>query len=195
MGIDFKDVMLRQTDEELVKIVTVDRENYQPLAIMAAEEEIKKRNISTAIIEQVKNDLTTAIEKQKEFCSKQVSLLTRLVHFIVDSILFNAIAGLLYTAFGLFVDFTEESPFEIWHFLFVLAAFFGYYIFMETTYQTTVGKLITKTRVVMKDGNKPGISDIIGRTACRLIPLDPISFLFVPDYFHDFLSGTTVVKR
>ena len=56
MNSDFKDVMSKRTDEELIKIVTVDRNKYQPLAIESAEEEIKNRNIDNAKIEKIKSN-------------------------------------------------------------------------------------------------------------------------------------------
>ena len=43
MNIDFNEVMSKHADDELIKIVTIDKNKYQPLAIEAAEEEIKKR--------------------------------------------------------------------------------------------------------------------------------------------------------
>jgi len=36
----FSEVMSQRTDEELIKILTVDRERYNPIAIEAAESEI-----------------------------------------------------------------------------------------------------------------------------------------------------------
>lgn len=69
MNTDFKDAMSKRTDEDLIKIVFVDRDTYQPMAIEAAEEEIKKRNIDMTKIEQVKVDLKAKIEEQKEIDS------------------------------------------------------------------------------------------------------------------------------
>jgi uncharacterized RDD family membrane protein YckC len=74
------------------------------------------------------------------------------------------------------------------------AAFFGYYVIMETKYQKTIGKFITKTTVVTKDGAKPEIGDIVRRTFCRLIPFDRISFMFTKNGFHDRLSDTIIIK-
>jgi hypothetical protein len=55
---EFIKVMSERTDEELVKIVTVDRDKYQPLAVATAEAEIEKRNIDISnfgqFIEKVK---------------------------------------------------------------------------------------------------------------------------------------------
>jgi len=66
---------------------------------------------------------------------------------------------------------------------------------MEAKYQTTVGKIITKTKVVTKDGKKPEFTNIVRRTLFRLIPVDQISFLFLSEGFHDYLSETTIVKK
>jgi len=65
---------------------------------------------------------------------------------------------------------------------------------MEIKFQKTVAKFITKTKVVRLDGSKPNDSEIIARTICRLIPFDGISYLFVKNGLHDYLSKTKVVK-
>ena len=58
----FNEVMSQRTDEELIKILTVDRERYNPIAIEAAESEIKKRNIDTNKFEEIKK--VSSIEKK-----------------------------------------------------------------------------------------------------------------------------------
>jgi uncharacterized RDD family membrane protein YckC len=65
---------------------------------------------------------------------------------------------------------------------------------MEYKFQKTLGKFITKTKVVTKGGEKPELSDIIRRTLCRLIPFDKISYLFTKNGIHDRLSETIVIK-
>jgi len=85
MDFDFKAEMLSLNDEDLIKIVTVDRENYQSDAVVAAEAEIIKRNIEINKFEQVKNDLTNRIEEQKELDTKKVNPLVRIIHFLVDT--------------------------------------------------------------------------------------------------------------
>lgn len=194
MDADYKDVMSKRTDEELIKIVTLDRDGYQPLAIEAADEEIKKRNINPIIIEQVKIELTAKIEEQIEFDSKKASSLSRFIHSIIDTIAFMILAIILGFILGLFVNSADQGLISILGFLMVVAGFFGYYIFMETKYQKTIGKYITKTKVVNKDGTKPELGDIMRRTFCRLIPFDGISYLFTLNGFHDRLSDTTIIK-
>ena len=194
MNTNFKDAMSKRTDEELIKIVTIDRNKYQPLAIEAAEQEIKNRNIDTSKIVEVKADLTAKIVKQKEFDSKKVSSLTRFIHLIVDTIAFIIVMIIFAFIFGLFINPTDESLIAILGYLILAASFFGYYVFMETKYQKTIGKFITKTKVINKNGTKPELGDIVRRTFCRLIPFDRISFLFTKNGFHDRLSDTTIVK-
>lgn len=196
MDFDFKAEMLSLNDEDLIKIVTVDRENYQSDAVVAAEAEIIKRNIEINKFEQVKNDLTNRIEEQKELDTKKVNPLVRIIHFLVDTTLFFIILIFLYSILGLLINFSgNEMLFKFWNYLILAIAFLGYYIFMEAKYQTTVGKIITKTKVVTKDGKKPEFTNIVRRTLFRLIPVDQISFLFLSEGFHDYLSETTIVKK
>ena len=42
---EFKQVMSERSDKDLIKIITIDRGTYQPIAIEAAESEIKYREI------------------------------------------------------------------------------------------------------------------------------------------------------
>lgn len=189
MNTDFKEAMSKRTDEDLIKIVTVDRGRYQPLAVEAAEEEIKKRKIDTTKIEQVKVDLTAKIEKQKELNSNKVSALTRFIHFIVDTIVWLIIAAILTFPLN-----AKDDLQMLLGYLLLFISFMGYYTFMETKYQKTIGKFMTKTKVVNKNGSKPEVGDIVRRTFYRLIPFDRISFLFAPNGFHDRLSDTTIIK-
>lgn len=79
----------------------------------------------------------------------------------------------------------------------VLGAFFGvwfaYYIGFEIAAGKTLGKFITKTRVIRVDGGRPSAAQIIGRTFARLVPFEPFSFL-VRGNWHDAWSGTCVVR-
>ena len=186
MNTDLKDAMSKRTDEDLIKIVFVDSDGYQPMAVEAAEEEIKKRNIDKTKIEQVKVDLTAKIEEQKDFDFKKLSVLTRFIHFIVDTIAFIIFTMIFTFVIGLFINPTDQNLKIILRYLMFATGFLVYYVFMETKYQKTIGKFITKTKVVNTNGTKPELGDIVRRTFCRLIPFDKIyrrtyrytSFLF-----------------
>lgn len=72
-----------------------------------------------------------------------------------------------------------------------------YYIAMESVLGFTVGKLITGTRVVNEEGEKPNLVQTFLRTLCRFIPFEPLSILFSGETrgWHDSLSGTYVVRK
>ena len=59
---------------------------------------------------------------------------------------------------------------------------------MEIKYQKTVGKLVTNTRVVDLNGDKPDEGKIIARTFFRLIPFDRILFVFTKNGIHDYFK-------
>ena len=76
----------------------------------------------------------------------------------------------------------------------IIFYYFYYFIFELTTGQT-IGKMITKTKVVdVKSGNNPDFLKILIRTASRLIPIDFISYLFSSKGIHDILSKTELKR-
>lgn len=46
MNNEYEEVMSKRLDDELIDIVTINRDGYQPLAVIAAEKEIEKRGMS-----------------------------------------------------------------------------------------------------------------------------------------------------
>ncbi|MBK8806718.1 MAG: RDD family protein [Bacteroidales bacterium] len=76
--------------------------------------------------------------------------------------------------------------------LYVLV-YFMYYIVFETLYSRTIGKFITRTKVITNSGDKPNLKVIIKRTFCRLIPFDSYSFIDNEIGFQDKYSKTLVV--
>lgn len=68
-----------------------------------------------------------------------------------------------------------------------------YYVIMEHTFGKTVGKFITRTKVVKEDGSSPNVVNLIGRNFARYIPFNGLSFLFADKGWHDSLSKTYVI--
>ena len=70
-----------------------------------------------------------------------------------------------------------------------------YYVVFEAAFGWTVAKLLTGTRVVDKDGHKPGFLKVLGRSLARSVPFEPFSFLGRTGIgWHDRWSGTRVVS-
>jgi uncharacterized RDD family membrane protein YckC len=78
--------------------------------------------------------------------------------------------------------------------IFTIGTSFAYYLVFELLFNRTVGKFITKTIVVNKQGTKPTTKEIVIRSLCRKIPLDGFSFLFTRIGWHDSISNTRVIK-
>jgi uncharacterized RDD family membrane protein YckC len=187
--------MSKRTDEELISIVTVERGRYNSTAIEAAESEIEKRNIDKSEFEKIKERATVEIEQKQKVDSNVVSSGIRFLHYIIDFIIAYLLILVIFIILGLFIKPTSNSFIgELFTYITILGAFFAYYAIMEIKFQKTIGKFITKTKVVKIDGNKPNVSEIIIRTICRLIPFDGISYLFVKNGLHDYLSKTKVIK-
>lgn len=79
--------------------------------------------------------------------------------------------------------------------IFLLAIYLLYYIILETKSGRTIGKYTTGTIVIDRNGNIPTIKTALIRALCRLIPLEPVSFLLSDrNGLHDVLSNTRVVN-
>jgi uncharacterized RDD family membrane protein YckC len=192
---EFGKVMSQRTDEELIKIVTVDREGYNPTAIVAADAKIEKRNIDTSEFEKIKKQATVEKEQKEKVNSNVVGSGIRFVNFLIDFIVWFILAFIISIVIGIFVQPTDQVFLTLFGYVLMFGTFIAYYAIMEIKFQKTVGKFVTKTKVVKMNGEKPTDGDIMTRTFCRLIPFDRISFLFVKNGFHDYLSKTKVVKE
>ena len=116
---DFTEVMAKRTDKELIIIASLDRNGYQPLAVVAAEEEIKKRNIGTTKIEQtLKKELRKRKREDKEAeqekKDKKESLKFQLIIWFVF-ILVGAIISLFQGDILILILFALFPPcFKLW---------------------------------------------------------------------------------
>jgi len=191
---EFMKAMSERTDEQLIKIVTAERDKYNPTAIDAAEFEITKRNIETNKFEEIREKATTERVAKKEVNSGIVSSGKRFLNFIIDFFACMIGASILGFIISFFINISEGLFLLLFSQLLFLGTYFAYYAIMEIKFQKTVGKFLTKTKVVKMDGTTPENSEIIMRTFCRFIPFDRVTFLFMKNGIHDFLSKTTVIK-
>ena len=77
----------------------------------------------------------------------------------------------------------------------MILLYYVYYFTFELTTGQTIGKMITKTKVVNIDKReKLGFKRIFIRTMSRLIPIDFIFYMFSSNGFHDILSKTELKK-
>lgn len=52
-----------------------------------------------------------------------------------------------------------------------------YYWIMELSTGKTLGKYITRTKIVKEDGSQPNALNVLGRTLCRFIPFDFLTYI------------------
>lgn len=91
MQFDFKKVMKENSDEELVKILTVRRADYQEDAIVAAQNELQSRNLSEEKKDSYRivaeENLAREVKKAGEPLETHLKMLTVIFPMIITFIL------------------------------------------------------------------------------------------------------------
>ncbi|GEP46446.1 RDD family protein [Brevifollis gellanilyticus] len=124
----------------------------------------------------------------------------RFANYVIDTIAFYALAANLDTIFIAVDDAVPvawilrffEALGEFGPFLLGVSVTVIYYFFQEAIFGRTLGKWITRTKVVTLDGKHPHVMQLLGRTLARLVPCEPFSFLG-SNGWHDRWSGTVVI--
>lgn len=122
----------------------------------------------------------------------------RLWNFLIDTLIPYYLVVILITS-AVQDTLIRAAIIATFSFIFIGFQFF-YFLLCEALFGgKTLGKAITRTRVVKADGSKPGFVDILIRTLVRMLtPIVMLSFILnkntsCPVAFHDWLSGTRVV--
>ena len=121
-------------------------------------------------------------------------LIDRIVLFLF-SLGFGILLGIILALFSPeTLDVVEQGNFLLEYlFAFVLGTI--YYSIFEGLTGRSLGKLITKTKVVNEQGEKADFGSIFLRSMCRYIPFNAFSFLSSDAIgWHDTLSKTRVVE-
>ncbi len=185
--------MSGKTEEELVALLTLNREDHSPDAIAAAEAEVRARGITADSFIEIKESLENQLLSAFTLEMLKVNAGIRFVHFLVDS----SIIFLLYFVVLAFLPerwFQDSGAGNFNQSMSFITLYVLYYGGMEVIFKKTAGKFLTGTKVVTSDGSDPGIIHIISRTFSRLIPFDQLSFLFTRNGIHDLVSRTIVIR-
>lgn len=129
----------------------------------------------------------------------------RFLNFLIDYVAFQVFMMCLGFAAGIAAALHSEAmTTELMLFLegpgvflISLCVYYGAYVLMEGFFGATLGKLITGTRVVdERTQQSASFLQLLGRTASRMIPFEPFSFLgSKPGGWHDHLSKTRVMDK
>lgn len=105
----------------------------------------------------------------------------RIINFLIDLIIVSLISVIL------------ETIFKFGYFYLV---YLIYYFTFEFFLGQTIGKMITRTKVVDNNQKKPSIKKLIIRTILRLNPFDSFSYLFGQSLgSHDLISKTKLSNK
>jgi uncharacterized RDD family membrane protein YckC len=125
----------------------------------------------------------------------------RFTNFLIDSIIFaflNYFITRVYESFVLdqfAIDNESALLFTFFGLLISIVADVLFYTTLEYyTKGRTIGKLVSNTIAVRKDGKLLTFKDALLRSLCRLIPFEAIAALFVEPW-HDSITNTTVVRK
>ena len=122
---------------------------------------------------------------------------TRVLHFLIDTLLFWILAVLLYKWWNFHVLYWGYMHLNFGWFFF--GSQFIYYFIFELLFAKTPAKWLTASRVVSAKSEpgkfiKPSLGQICIRSLSRLIIIDPFFIPFLGTTLHDYLSGTMVVE-
>lgn len=142
------------------------------------------------------NSQTSVYNEDSSLKIVDVSKLTRFFNFVVDyiaimlfAIITVVIIGIIFGEQG--IKYLRSYP----DFIFGLLIYLIYYIVFEAITGRTLGKYVTGTQVVNELGEIASFKQILGRSICRLIPFEPLSFFGAMGRgWHDSIPDTSVTK-
>ena len=122
---------------------------------------------------------------------------TRVLHFLVDTLLFWILAVLLYKWWNFHVLYWGYMHLNFGWFFF--GSQFIYYFIFELLFAKSPAKWLTASKVVSSKTTKyitvkASLGQIFIRSLVRLIIIDPFFIPFLGSTLHDHLSGTMVVE-
>lgn len=132
----------------------------------------------------------------------------RFLNYLIDVIIFyvfifiiSIVAGVSLAASGAVTEGSSEEEVQSAMggigllYLITFGIFFLYYSLFEGTKGKTIGKMVTRTKVIRDDGQPMTFGKAFLRTLCRLVPFEFISaFISGGQMWHDSWTGTRVVK-
>jgi uncharacterized RDD family membrane protein YckC len=129
----------------------------------------------------------------------------RFVNYLIDLLVMRF--GISWaTSYGLFFllnslspgrayELFNESPLLLTAYVIAFINHLIYYTICEKAFRGyTLGKLITRTRVIREDGGELTLADALLRSLCRLVPFEAFSIWFGNGPWHDIWTKTKVVQ-
>lgn len=180
----FENVMVKQSDKELMKIVSIDKNHYNTNTILSAENELLKRGVSKEEIAAAKIKLHQIKKYEEYILSKKVSKFKRLVNLIVDS-LFASILSMIflftlssiYYLLGYKIIQTNDVYSEITmneiitcilNLLVFVIGYLSYFIVLEYKFKKTIAPLLIWSLIFSKDSPSKPTTPTIAMSIMKL---------------------------
>lgn len=132
---------------------------------------------------------------------KNASIGKRITNYCIDILSIGLIEFVIAVILLIFYSIDSELYSlvfinDIGRILFVILLNIIYYTLFESISGKSLGKYITRTKVINLNGEKTVWTIILLRSVCRLIPFDQLSFLVSNEKgWHDKLSKTIVIEE
>lgn len=135
------------------------------------------------------------LDLEAELILEPASTGARFANYLIDIIGFYAFGMMLSIATLTIANILRSGDMTMVFYLIIYAAYVIYYTVLEGgTNGRTLGKFITKTKVVKEDGSLITWKDALLRSLCRLVPFEPFSALGGQPW-HDKWTKTIVVRK
>ncbi len=119
----------------------------------------------------------------------------RLANYLIDIIVFYLLIIILSFILGATIGIGESGSFLAFYYFISFGLFFGYYTYFEGSKGKTIGKMVTKTKVLTESGEPITYKQAFMRTLCRIVPFEFISAFLGTSMWHDKWVSTIVVKE
>ncbi|MFY7899041.1 MAG: RDD family protein [Chitinophagaceae bacterium] len=123
---------------------------------------------------------------------KNVGIGTRVINFLIDTIIIFLISLFSFKAWNWYVRFYGLFPINFGTLFFSIS--FIYYTFFETIFARTPGKWLSYSKVINADGSKANVLKVMLRSLIRITVIDCFFIPFLDKPLHDFVSKTEVVE-
>jgi uncharacterized RDD family membrane protein YckC len=123
---------------------------------------------------------------------KEVGVGTRVLNFLIDTLLIWLISYLLFKWYNFYVYYYGYQSYQFY--LFFYATLIIYYLVFELLFSRTPAKFISLTKVRHINGGRAAWYQIVFRTLLRLTLIDPFFIPFIGRTLHDAASKTRVVE-
>lgn len=142
------------------------------------------------------NKHITNLQNENDLSESSVHSIIRLINYIIDTVVWLILYFSIAYIFDLyFVRFSSYLVNYVYSISLGLILYLAYYSVLEFYFHGTLGKLLTRTKVVNRDGDEITFLTIFKRTVSRLIPIDIFYYLFSKRGLHDRLSNTLIIKN